>query len=813
MRLQFVQLVFSVMGAIALPSAATSEQNADSPKGLYKSAARNLIDGHAEAADQDLKRCLEIEPNNKHCQSLLEKVRRKRLDVIFGEFSYASRFDLPRRRVLIDQALRLDPAVAWARRGDVENQQTFTAVVSEAQAFLTDAAKAEAPPGLLNSFPEALKPYVPFVPYLAQIQKDAILSMAKEALADAQRSGEYNKAVARISPYRSVAGSVLEDLAADVTKRTTSDARQAVLSASVPAMAQSLERLRSLESLIDAKTMADTRRSVVEGAISAIRSALPSNFPRRGITSARVMQELLMDGAAGFAHSDLFPWDTLAGGPPRLSVAIKAVTPGPECGPTLRTDTLLQELSAARPDAIDVVTTEATVAVNLVEPSCRVTTETREPQAVPSTYVASFQQVQNPDYVRLQSALQVALAEAARAEVAYAANPNFGTGFARGLAQGRAIRLQRELASTPPFGQVPVELAYEAIKFKAVRTATVSVAVKIHDPSTSFTDGMWLQESTDSTAEGLRGTMEKDSRGLHNQDPDLASPENLLNAAAQKIGAQLEPAFRSLAARALFARAVESQRRGDAIDTLGYLLLAQDCKTDQAALPDLTAMLAQARGTPLAKIATLQLPRLLPAAKATSAPVPTAADTSPRLAVIRRALASVVTIDAGAKVGSGFFISSRGLVLTNAHVVDGAGKIVVRTNDNETFLASIVELVRDSDLALLRIQANDTPALTLASDELAPVGTDVFAVGSPLGLEGTVTRGILSAIRRKGAITLLQIDAPINPGNSGGPLLSEDGRVLGVNTIKLTGGNLEGMGFAVSITEVRKAFGPYLTGH
>jgi S1-C subfamily serine protease len=812
MRLQFPQLACLVAGTMALPITAVSEQKADSPKSLYKSAVRRLAEGNAEAADQDLTRCLEIELRNKRCRALLETVRRRRLSLIFGELSNASRFDLPRRRMLVDQALRLDPAAAWARREDLENQQTFTDVVSQTKAFLSDAAKAEATPELLNNFPEPVQPYVPFVPLLGQIQRDAILSMAKEAVEEAQRTGEYKKAVARLLPYRAVAGSVLADLAAEVIRRTTSDARQAVLTANVPAMAQALERLASIEPLIDARILADTRRSIVDGAIPAIQSALPANFPKRGAASARVLQEMVMDGSPAFAHVGLFPWETLAGGPPRLAVAIKVATPGTECESTFQADTLLQDLSTARPDAIDLVTTEGALTVNLVEPTCRVATETSNPQAVPSTYVASYQQVQNPDYVRLQSALQVALAEAARAEVAYAANPNFGTGFARGLAQGRAIRLQRELADTPPFGQVPVELAYEAIKFKAVRTATASVAVKVHDPSTNFTDAMWLQESAEATAEGLRGTMEKDSRGLRNQDPDLPLPESLLKTAAQKIGGELGPAFRSLVARALFARAVESQRKGDSIDALGYLLLAQDCKTDQAGLPDLTAILGQARRTPLTKIAALQLPRLLPAAAVTTAAVSTAADTSPRLAVIRRALASVVTIDAGAKAGSGFFVSSRGLVLTNAHVVDGAGKIVVRTNDSETFLASVVELVRDSDLALLRIQANETPALSLASDDLPPVGTDVFAVGSPLGLEGTVTRGILSAIRRKGSITLLQIDAPINPGNSGGPLLSEDGRVLGVNTIKLTGGNLEGMGFAVSITEVRKAFGPYLTG-
>jgi serine protease Do len=100
----------------------------------------------------------------------------------------------------------------------------------------------------------------------------------------------------------------------------------------------------------------------------------------------------------------------------------------------------------------------------------------------------------------------------------------------------------------------------------------------------------------------------------------------------------------------------------------------------------------------------------------------------------------------------------------------------------------------------------------LADNSLAPVGTDVLAIGSPIGLEGTVTRGVLSGIRRTNGVVLLQFDAAINPGNSGGPLMTDSGVVLGVNTMRLVPSEFEGMGFAIAISEARRVFPGFLEG-
>jgi serine protease Do len=140
----------------------------------------------------------------------------------------------------------------------------------------------------------------------------------------------------------------------------------------------------------------------------------------------------------------------------------------------------------------------------------------------------------------------------------------------------------------------------------------------------------------------------------------------------------------------------------------------------------------------------------------------------------------------------------------------GATRIRVRTSSQDVYLATVVRSDTEMDLALLRVSGYSGAFLPVAEDDQAGVGTDVIAVGSPLGLEGTVTRGIISARRTLGGVPLVQIDAAINPGNSGGPLLAEDGTVIGVNTWKLRPQGAESLGFAVAASAVRRLITPYL---
>ncbi|MGO9515969.1 MAG: trypsin-like peptidase domain-containing protein [Candidatus Korobacteraceae bacterium] len=181
-------------------------------------------------------------------------------------------------------------------------------------------------------------------------------------------------------------------------------------------------------------------------------------------------------------------------------------------------------------------------------------------------------------------------------------------------------------------------------------------------------------------------------------------------------------------------------------------------------------------------------------------------------------------------IGSGVILSSDGFIVTNAHVVQGARKIRVRllgmqkksTPSSERIgpiEAKVVGVDRQTDLAVLKIDMTDLPALPLANSDALKQGQVVFAFGSPLGLENSVTMGVVSATARQidpdNPAIFIQTDAPINPGNSGGPLVDVDGHVVGINTFILTqsGGN-EGLGFAIPSNVVRNIFDQIRTeGH
>ncbi|GAX40838.1 peptidase S1 and S6 chymotrypsin/Hap [Tolypothrix sp. NIES-4075] len=160
--------------------------------------------------------------------------------------------------------------------------------------------------------------------------------------------------------------------------------------------------------------------------------------------------------------------------------------------------------------------------------------------------------------------------------------------------------------------------------------------------------------------------------------------------------------------------------------------------------------------------------------------------------------------------GSGFIINSGGQILTNAHVVDGADTVTVTLKDGRTFDGKVLGEDRVTDVAVIKIGANNLPTIALGNSETLQPGEAVIAIGNPLGLNNTVTSGILSATGRSGSdigasdkrVDYIQTDAAINPGNSGGPLLNAEGQVIGMNTAILRGA--QGLGFAIPINTAQR---------
>ena len=195
------------------------------------------------------------------------------------------------------------------------------------------------------------------------------------------------------------------------------------------------------------------------------------------------------------------------------------------------------------------------------------------------------------------------------------------------------------------------------------------------------------------------------------------------------------------------------------------------------------------------------------------------------IAVYKRVLPSVVNITSTALVynfffqevpqqgqGSGFILDKNGHILTNFHVIEGANRgISVQLSNKRRYPAKVVGSDKVHDLALLQIDAPDLQPVTLAESSGLNVGQKVYAIGNPFGLNGTMTRGIISSIRsihnQDGAPIedAIQTDAAINPGNSGGPLLNSHGEVIGINTLIASNGaeQSSGIGFAIPINTAK----------
>ncbi len=160
--------------------------------------------------------------------------------------------------------------------------------------------------------------------------------------------------------------------------------------------------------------------------------------------------------------------------------------------------------------------------------------------------------------------------------------------------------------------------------------------------------------------------------------------------------------------------------------------------------------------------------------------------------------------------GSGFVFGSDGRILTNAHVVDGADTVTVKLKDGREFVGKVLGIDTVTDVAVVKIEANNLPVVSLGKSEELQPGEWAIAIGNPLGLDNTVTVGIISATGRSSSdvgvpdkrVSFIQTDAAINPGNSGGPLLNQRGQVIGMNTAIIQGA--QGLGFAIPIDRAQQ---------
>jgi serine protease Do len=232
----------------------------------------------------------------------------------------------------------------------------------------------------------------------------------------------------------------------------------------------------------------------------------------------------------------------------------------------------------------------------------------------------------------------------------------------------------------------------------------------------------------------------------------------------------------------------------------GFLVLAAGIVLGGSAhareLPDFTD-LVEKQGPAVVNISTTQIIR-------NAQGFPNLPEGDPYFEFFRRFAPQIPRERESQSLGSGFIISADGYIMTNAHVVDSADKIIVRLTDKREFRAKVIGADRRTDVALLKIEATGLPKITLGDPNKLKVGEWVVAIGSPFGFDSSVTAGIVSAKGRSlpqdNFVPFIQTDVAINPGNSGGPLFNMNGEVVGINSqIYTRSGGSMGLSFAIPI--------------
>jgi S1-C subfamily serine protease/tetratricopeptide (TPR) repeat protein len=482
------------------------------------------------------------------------------------------------------------------------------------------------------------------------------------------------------------------------------------------------------------------------------------------------------------------------------------------CSSVLKPEEPERQLRNAIGRVAEIVNDNWNAELRLKQVSCSSTdlpVQSTEP--VNSTYVAGYNQLANPEYLQLQMQLASAQQDLNRAEYNNSVNPNFGTGFALGMAQGRVNRLRSALASTQPYISQPIVQQYQYQRFQAYRAFEISgtLDVYIKGASTSVASKP-INTLSEDRQSGVSGVLPQDQSGAKNVQPAFLGLETYAARASAEFASKLQFAARESVASYFARRATSKSLPGS--ERLAATLYVLDVADGTQYEPLKGAIKAGVKNGSLStdeEISDFRAPLLPlpPGTEANAEDVGQASNTE--TFNIELAIDAVVSIETDAgHAGSGFFITPACLVITNEHVISGAEVIVLKNAKKRLFSGSVVAKDPERDLALLRTNARTCSSLSLQLSRPA-VGADVYAIGDPLGLERTVTKGIVSSLRQTGSgIHYVQIDAALNPGNSGGPLLTRDGKVIGVNTFAFRGA--QGLNFAVSSEEIKTAFRTFI---
>jgi S1-C subfamily serine protease len=368
------------------------------------------------------------------------------------------------------------------------------------------------------------------------------------------------------------------------------------------------------------------------------------------------------------------------------------------------------------------------------------------------------------------------------------------------------------LARTPPYILQNIDQQYQYTQFSAYRSYEISSGVLFsaaHGRKQAIEEGT-VKVLQENKAEGTSGVLTEDHSGLHNTTPSLPEVATLAQRAENDFAEKLSLSIKEVFLKYLAMEA--KQQEGVAgVNSLGYFLYAADLSKGTPSQALFEPVMISARSALLGgarQVESFKVPSSIPSLTEIEADDGGDRQNEAQQPNIESFIEGVVSIETDSGVGSGFFVTPGCLVLTNNHVVNGAETIVIKTSSKKLLVGHVLEHDARRDLALLTVGAHGCHYLKIGDPAQTRVGQEVYAIGNPIGLSNTVTRGIISAYRSADGVTYIQLDATINPGNSGGPLMTRNGDVIGINTFKVSG--YEGLNFAIAASEIKEAFRSYI---
>jgi Trypsin-like peptidase domain len=776
----------------------------------YKLGGQLLKRGNLVDAMEAFKSALGAEPTNKKFQKKMAEVGKKAAEWARVEGMRSS--DPERGLFWLRRAVEYDPS-------NHEAQTAYTALQRKIDDAIAAIRKADAEVfrGDLTAAAQTLEPVLAFRATVA----DALASVEKELNEAQQAQGlrrswqdqrNAEQVLAQINQFRSARPNsftqrTIAELAAQASAQLVLEAQRSsdTTAGDVVGRLELLNKAALLEpsspEVIAGRSNAASR---LDDLLAKSEAALPFASP---LSHQRVREEL--------RTKSLF-WsgvDSSTREAPKLGPVVRfhlEFSESSDCISGTNYSALRRALSeAAVPLAEEAADgTDLTVTVRNVTCSA-INISKQNIQSVNSTLIAGYNQLANPDYAQLSAALASAQANLNRAYAANQANPNFATGLAYGMAQGQVRQIQTALASTSPYQTSPIVQPYQYEKFESVRGSTVKAVLSVRAAKLQYSSEDTVSTTEVDQDDGIDGVLPTDNNGVSNREPVLRQPAELAARSIERFTLKIQEQLKEVLAGYFAAQASSPLTQpGDRIASMLYVADLADGTIYARDKEDLHRQFDDAALAGTEGLIRLAPKLLLPIPKQARTGEESRSESHAASMSLERVVDGVVAIETDKGItGSGFFFGARCAVITNEHVVKGANTIVLRTSAKGLFVGQVISEDADRDLALLSSNATGCLSLEMTDDKVS-LGDEVFAIGNPLGLEGTVTKGVVSASREVGGIRYVQIDASLNPGNSGGPLVRRDGKVIGVNTFKLKG--YEGLNFAVSSGEVQASFGRFL---